>query len=112
MILTEKVLLDDLIANSNNYFPDRIKFCIDKKEKIISIDEQYHVDMEGELINNGSREENIFGGDIVFIPEISIVWEAHPNINRNIELGTGRGRLLSDEMIKQELFDILKLWIL
>ena len=81
------------------------------KEKIL-LDEQYHVDMEGELINNGSRDENIFGGDIVFIPEIEIVWEAHPNINRNMQLGIGRGRLLSDESVRQELLDILKSWIL
>lgn len=40
-----------------------------------------------------------------------IVWEAHPNIARNKELGIGFGRELTDQKTIDELFDILKMWI-
>lgn len=112
MILTEKILLEDLIKNSNGYYPDRIKFCIDKSKSIVSIDEEYHIDMENELYTNGSNEKDIYGGDIVFDPNIEVVWESHPNIARNKELGIGQGRFLSDENVKEELFNILKSWII
>ena len=59
MIIKEITLIDDLLANSNNYYP-----------------------------------------------------EAHPNIQRNVELGTPQnGRTLKDQKIIDELFDILKYWI-
>ena len=89
MIIKEITLIDDLLANSNNYYPDRIKFCIHKPTKTLSIDLYYHIDMEHEVI-----------------------WEAHPNIQRNVELGTPQnGRTLKDQKIIDELFDILKYWI-
>ena len=77
MILREKIDIEELINNSSNYYPDRIKFCIDRKRKVVSVD------------------------------EVSVLWEAHPNINRNIQLGIGKGRELTDT----KLFDILKEWI-
>lgn len=40
-----------------------------------------------------------------------IIKQSHPNINRNKELGIGRGRELTDQTTIDELFDILKAWI-
>ena len=43
------------------------------------------------------------------IDPIKIVWEAHPNVERNRELGTpSNGRKLTDEVIISELFTQLK----
>ena len=111
MIIREKIDIEKLINNSNNYYPDRIKFCIDRKRKVVSVDEEYHIDMENELFSDGSKDEVIFGGDILFYPEVSVLWEAHPNINRNMQLGIGKGRELTDTKLIDELFDILKEWI-
>ncbi len=111
MIISEITNLDDLIANSNNFYPDRIKFCIHKPTKTLSIDLFYHIDMENELIDKVGTDKDIYGGDLMLDP-ISVVWEAHPNIQRNVELGTPQnGRTLKDQRIVDELFDILKYWI-
>lgn len=111
MIVKEITLLDDLIAHSNNYYPDRIKFCIHKPTKTLSIDLFYHIDMEYELMDEVGTDKDIYGGDILLDP-IDILWEAHPNIQRNIELGTSQnGRTLKDQSIIDELKDILKYWI-
>ncbi|MCR5339036.1 MAG: hypothetical protein K6E75_10800 [Lachnospiraceae bacterium] len=111
MIISKITNLDDLIANSNNFYPDRIKFCIHKPTKTLSIDMFYHIDMENELIDKVGTDKDIYGGDLMLDP-VSVVWEAHPNIQRNVELGTPQnGRTLKDQRIVDELFDILKYWI-
>lgn len=112
MILKERIMLDDLKKQSNGYWPDRIKFCIHKPTKTVSIDMFYHIDMEHELYNEVGTYNDIYGGDILLDP-IEILWEAHPNIKRNQELGTAsNGRCLKDEAIIDELFEILKYWII
>ena len=114
MILHEKLSLDDIFENGNNNYPDRVKFCIDRKRKVVSIDEEMHIDMEYELIDDGSSPEDIFGGDFVISgnpPERHIVWEAHPNIERNRLLGLGQGRKLDDYNTIEELTAILLKWL-
>lgn len=114
MILHEKKSIDELFENGNNYYPDRIKFCIDKKREIVAIDEEMHIDMEYELMDDGSNPEDIFGGDVVLKGgafEKTIVWEAHPNIERNRLLGIGQGRRLDDYDIIEALKIILAKWL-
>lgn len=111
MVLHQVVNLQDLIDNGNKYFPDMIKFCIDIKRRVVCVDEEMHIEMEHMLFDDGSNYEDIYGGNIVFESDaIEIVWEAHPNIERNKELG-GRGRLLTDANIINELTEILYDWV-
>ncbi|MCR5590051.1 MAG: hypothetical protein K6F73_00830 [Lachnospiraceae bacterium] len=111
MIIREITMLDDLIAGSNNYYPDRIKFCIHKPTRTVSIDLFYHTDMENELIDETGTDKDIYGGDLMLDP-IGVLWEAHPNIARNAEAGTPQnGRELKDADVIDELFEILKYWI-
>ena len=111
MIIKEITLIDDLLANSNNYYPDRLTFCIQKPTKTLSIYLYYHIDLEHVLEDELGTDKDIYGGDILLDP-IEILWEAHPNIQRNAELGTPQnGRVLKDQRIIDELFEILKYWI-
>lgn len=73
-----------------------------------------HIEMEHELYDDGSDYKDIFGGDIMTDSDegIQIIWEAHPNIERNRELGIGAGRELTDEKTIEELTEIIKLWII
>lgn len=114
MILQNKTSIDDIFENGKHFYPDRVKFCVDRKRKIVSIDEEMHVDMEYELLDNGSSPDDIFGGDFVFegIPyKRHIVWEAHPNIERNRLLGLGQGRKLDDYDTIEELKSVLLEWL-
>ncbi len=114
MILKEKKSIDDIFTSGNRFHPDRVKFCIDKKREVVSIDEEMHIDMEYELLDDGSNLEDIFGGDVVFSgTELNreIVWEAHPNIERNRLLGIGQGRRLENYELIEELSAILLKWL-
>jgi len=114
MILRKKSSLDDIFTNGKKYYPDRVKFCIDRKRELVSIDEEMHIDMEYELLDDGSSPDDIFGGDFVLEgspPERSILWEAHPNIERNRLLGLGQGRKLDDYNTIEALRLILLKWL-
>lgn len=111
MIPRDEVFLDDIKQNGNRFFPDMIKFCIDKKRRVICIDGEMHIDMEHELYDDGSEYEDIYGGNIMIdCDPPSIEWEAHPNIERNRSLG-GRGRKITDQKTIDELFGILCQWV-
>ena len=111
MILSETVELDELIRNGNKFFPDMIKFCIDKKRRKICIDDEMHIDMENMLYDDGSSYDDIYGGNIMIDQKpYEIVWEGHPNIERNRSLG-GHGRLITDENTISELSEILFEWV-
>lgn len=111
MVLSETVFLGDIRENGNKYYPNMIKFCVDKKRRKVCIDEGMYIDMEHMLYDDGSSYEDIYGGNIMVDRDKPyIVWEAHPNIERNKTLG-GAGRLITDEAVIDELMSILTEWI-
>ena len=111
MVLSEPIHLDELIHNGEKHYSDMIKFCIDRKRRIVCIDEEMHIDMEHRLFDSGSSYEDVFGGNIMIDQDPpEIIWESHANIEQNRKLG-GRGRLLTDEKTISELTDILCQWV-
>ena len=111
MVLSVKIDLKDLIQNGNCFFPDMIKFCVDIKRRKVCIDDEMHIDMEHMLYDDGSAYEDIYGGNIMTdCDPYQVVWEAHPNIERNRMLG-GYGRLITDEKTLSVLSDILYEWV-
>lgn len=105
MILRNESALDEL-KSLNERNDGLLKFCIDIEREVVSACMDYHIDMEYELLDDGSEEKNIFGGNI-YLDDLRIVWEAHPNIARNRENGYGAGRLLTDENTINALKEIL-----
>ncbi len=111
MILTDKIELEKLIETGNRFFPDMIKFCIDIRRSRVCIDEEMHIDMEYMLYDDGSEYEDIYGGNIMIDTKpYEVIWEAHPNIERNRSLG-GHGRLITDEETISRLSEILYEWV-
>ncbi|MCR4586237.1 MAG: DUF5674 family protein [Lachnospiraceae bacterium] len=110
MILKEAVRLEELWELDPQYFPNMIKFCLDRKRRVVAVNEEMHNDLEYELYDDGSDEHDIYGGNIMKSP-VSVVWTAHPNISRNRELGIGAGRERTDQTVIDELFEILKEYI-
>ena len=110
MIIDKIIDLEDIWTYHNHYYDDMVKFCIDRKKRIVALDADMHIDLEYELYDNGSNDEDIYGGNIMKDP-LEVIWEAHPNIERNKELNIGKGRLIKDQETIDELFDILKTWI-
>ncbi|MBO4903557.1 MAG: hypothetical protein J5518_12280 [Lachnospiraceae bacterium] len=110
MIIKEITDLNKIWEDHNHYYDDMVKFCIDRKRGVVAIDADMHIDLEYELMDDGSDSNDIFGGNIIKEP-IEVIWEAHPNIERNRLLGIGKGRMLTDRDTIDDLFSILKSWI-
>ena len=110
MVLKETVTISELKDRMTDN-DELIKFCIDKKRHIIAIAEEMHIEMEHELYDDGSDYSDIYGGNIMLDKDNPyIIWEGHPNIERNKVLG-GKGRLLKDQATIDELSDILFKWV-
>lgn len=102
-------LVENLYKRGKKYYTEKAKPVF---VKLRSLGEKFHIDMEYELIDEVGESQNIYGGDLLLDP-VKILWEAHPNINRNRELGTAsNGRVLKDENLIAELSEILMQWIL
>ena len=110
MILKNIISIQELFQLEPQYFPDKVKFCMDIKRGVVAVGSEMHSDMEYELFDDGSDMKDIYGGNIMKNP-VSVSWEAHPNISRNRELGIGSGRFITDDEKKQQLLEVLSYWI-
>ncbi len=51
MIIKEITNLDDIWKEHNHFYDDMVKFCIDKKRRVVAIDADMHIDLENELFD-------------------------------------------------------------
>ena len=61
-ILSEPITKQDLINESTNFIDDNaIKAAVDIEKEIIAVDSPMHYDCEQLLLENGSKQEDIWG---------------------------------------------------
>lgn len=61
-ILLEPIAKQDLINESTNFIDDNaIKAAVDIKKEILAVDSPMHYDCEQLLLENGSKQEDIWG---------------------------------------------------
>jgi hypothetical protein len=60
-LLDKKILRSDLEKISVNFFGTFIKAVVDVEKEIMAIDAELHADLESLLLENGSRQENLWG---------------------------------------------------
>ncbi|MFH1427535.1 MAG: DUF5674 family protein [Patescibacteria group bacterium] len=63
-IIKEKISQDDLLSFLNKPFPEMIKFVVDVERRLIAFGGEMHADAEQVLIEDGSRQINLWGGNI------------------------------------------------
>ena len=114
MVLKEKITVKKMLDDYNHYTDYMIKFCIDRKRRTVAIDREMHIEMEHELYDDGSDYSDIFGGNFIYEDGelIDVEWEAHPNIERNRQLGIGSGREITDQNVIDDLKDVIDEWIM
>ncbi len=60
-IVNEKISCADLAKISGHYFGDMTKGVVDVEKEIVAIDAELHADLETLLLENGSRQEQLWG---------------------------------------------------
>ncbi len=67
-IITETISLKDLEEMAAAGFGDMVKAVVDVDREIIAVDAELHADLEAFLLENGSKQKDLWG--INFYPEL------------------------------------------
>ncbi len=80
-IIANKISKEELRSFLGKPFDDMIKFVVDVEKKVIALGGEMHVDAEQILLDNGSEQENLWGGNIYPKSKGQIILEYESLIN-------------------------------
>lgn len=106
-IVADKITHDELKQLAANLFGNMVKAVVDVDLEIIAIDAELHSDLEALLLEEGSKQQNLWG--INLYPELreDEFVEFDSMINLRPSQGN-RSRGVEDEQIRNRIIDIVK----
>jgi hypothetical protein len=106
-IIQDKITLDELRAMAKAMFGDMVKAVVDVERSVIAVDAELHADLEALLLDNGARQQDVWG--INFYPDLSgdEFVEFDSMINMRPSQGN-RSRSVQDPLVRQKILDIVK----
>jgi len=110
IILMQEMTIKELKSIAEAGFGEMVKAVVDVDLGIVAIDAELHSDLEAYCIENGSKQENLWG--INYYPELEgedfIEYDSIINI-RPSQGNNSRG--VEDDSIRKKIIDISKKWI-
>jgi hypothetical protein len=106
MIIVERITIEELKKMSPNFFGDMVKGVIDIKRKLIAIDASLHSDLEALLLDNGSKQQDLWG--VNFYPEEDenfLEFDSMINIRPS---QNNKSRFVEDISIREKISEIIK----
>ena len=108
-ILSSKITKDDLFKISEVIFDDNmVKAVVDVGKRLVAIDAPMHVDLEQMLLQNGSKQEDLWG--INLHPEDDEFVEFDSMIN--IRPKQNKHLYIDDENTRNLIIEVVDEWIL
>ncbi len=105
MKIVKETSLSELKKMSENFFGNMVKAVIDIEKKLIAVDAELHSDLEAFLLEDGSKQRNLWG--INFYPEEKELVEFDSMINiRPSQNNSSRG--VESELIRKEILEIIE----
>ena len=99
-------MLSDLKIIAANLFGDMVKAVVDVDKEIIAIDAELHADLEGLLLQQGSKQVNLWG--INLYPELSgeqfVEFDSMINIRPSVG---NKSRGVDSEQIRKKIVEIV-----
>ena len=108
-IVNQKISRDELLNISDHYFGDMTKGVVDVEREIVAIDAELHADLETFLLENGSKQEQLWGINL-YPDEIGddfIEFDSLINIRPR---QNNRGRGVNDPAIREKIREIIGRW--
>ena len=102
MIIAQKITESELVQNAPE--GDFIKFVVDVEEGVLAFGCELHIDCYKELLEAGSRHENLWGAN--FYPKkkvidfISLI-NVRPPANRSMKIGDEKLKALIEAVVKK-----------
>lgn len=110
-IVDRKITLNELAENNSGYFDDMVKAVVDVEKRVIAVDAELHSDIEGFLLDEGSKQENLWGINLLLdeddaedIIEFDSLINIRPKQNN-------RSRYVEDEKIREKICEVVCEWI-
>lgn len=105
IIIKEPISIKTIKEKHNHFFKRMVKIVIDVKKEIIALDGEMHADLEGLLLNKGSRQNDLWGANTYFDkphdPEYTSLINIRPaQRNRSMEV--------QDEKIRKKMRNIIQ----
>jgi len=102
-----KILIAELKLMSENMFGDLVKAVVDIEKEIMVVDAELHADQERVLLENGSRQENLWGINLYpddFQDEDFIEFDSMINLRPS---WGNRSRGVDDENTRKRIIEIV-----
>lgn len=110
LILTQELTMAELRSIAETGFGEMVKAVVDVELGIVAIDAELHSDLEAYCLENGSKQESLWG--INYYPELEgedfIEYDSMINI-RPSQGNNSRG--VEDESTRKKIVDITNKWI-
>lgn len=112
-ILEKPTTKSDIIKESENFIDDNaIKGAVDIKNEILAVDSQMHYECEQLLLENGSKQEDIWGINLYLDSDnIDDMVEFDSMINIRPAQGN-RSRNVEDPKTRGQIKEVIKKWVL
>jgi hypothetical protein len=110
-IITTKISLDELKEIAKDRFGDMVKAVVDVEQKIMAIGAGMHADEEAVLLDNGSKQENLWGINLYMeMPKDQFIeFDSMINIRPR---QNNRTRGVEDENIRKQIIETVNELIL
>ncbi len=110
-ILDTPVAIDELKRIAADTFGDMVKAVVDARRGLVAIDAELHSDLEALLLENGSRQNDLWG--VNFYPDMEgddfIEFDSMINM-RPSQGNVSRG--VDDEALRREIVGIIDKWVM
>ncbi len=110
-ILDTPVAIDELRRIAADTFGDMVKAVVDARRGLVAIDAELHSDLEALLLENGSRQNDLWG--VNFYPDMEgddfIEFDSMINM-RPSQGNVSRG--VDDEALRREIVGIIDKWVM
>jgi hypothetical protein len=111
ILINSKINISEIKDLLGNYFDDMVKAVIDIKKELLVIDSSLHTDEESLLLENGSKQDDLWGINLYPLRNIDEWIEYESIINIKPQLGN-RSIIIQSEEIKEKINEILDRMIL
>jgi hypothetical protein len=106
-IIDEKITNDRLLEFLVQPFPEMIKFVVDLDRQLIGLGGEFHADAEAILLDQGSKQEDLWGGNLYIDKQGKRRIEFSAMINIRPSAGN-RSMLVEDERIQERMNQIIE----
>lgn len=110
IILDRPVSREELSKLAENFYEDMIKGVVDVEQEILALDAELHSDLEGMLLREGSRQEDLWGINLYPGVEDEDFLEFDSLINIRPRQGN-RSRGVENEEIQERIRTIVNKYI-